>query len=109
MKIKYIVIILVLVGIIPTPFGIDMYFISEGDKKIKESTWVKDCEPKESDGIIPLVDIYNHTHTFDLETCTWHPSDKDRSGFLDSLYIGLVEPISSWISNLLFVQYVYES
>lgn len=91
---KIILIFLILFCIILIgPIIIDQYMIIEQDKSIKNSDWVQDCIPVKPGELVKWPGIYNHTHGFDLRTCTWFDSDKgQRTGFIESLYISFVEP-----------------
>ena len=90
MKLKLLIITTtILVSLLAT----DQYYLSLQDQEIKKSDLVQNCIPSESNQIIPSIGLYNHTHSFDLLTCTWNPTEHGTPGFLESLYVSFIEPI----------------
>ena len=87
----------------------DQYYLSYQDKELKKSHWVQNCTSDEPDRIVPAIGLFNHTHSFDLRTCTWHPTEYGTPGFLESLYISFMEPAFLDIANSLETKYVYAS
>ena len=85
----------------------DQYYLSLQDKELKNSHWVQNCVSDEPDRIVPAIGLFNHTHSFDLRTCTWHPTERGTPGFLESLYISFVEPLFIDIADSLEVKYAY--
>ena len=85
----------------------DQYYLSLQDRELKKSDWVQDCVPVESDAIIPSIGLFNHTHSFDLKTCTWSPVKHGTPGFLESLYISFIEPVFSDVAGRLEIRYAH--
>ena len=61
--------------------------------ELKKSDWVQNCVPLEFHQVVPSIGLYNHTHSFDLQTCIWNPTEHGTPGFLESLYTSFIEPI----------------
>ena len=97
--------LLIIIGIITAiPLSLlaaDQYYLSFQDKELKKSDWVQNCIPVGSDGIVPSIGLFNHTHSFDLQTCSWEPTEHGAPGFLESLYTSFIEPIFLDIANSL--------
>jgi len=75
-------VILVIVSAIPLFLLVsDQYYLSFQDKELKKSDWVQNCVPVGTGGIVPPIGLFNHTHSFDLQTCSWNPTEH---GLLDS-------------------------
>ena len=85
----------------------DQYYLSFQDKELKKSHWVQNCTFDKPDRIVPAIGLFNHTHSFDLRTCTWHPTEHGMPGFLESLYISFVEPLFIDIADSLEVKHAY--
>ncbi len=85
----------------------DQYYLSYQDKELKKSDWVQNCLPAEDYQVVPSIGLYNHTHSFDLLTCTWHPTEHGVPGFLESLYVSFMEPIFIDVAESLEVKYAY--
>jgi hypothetical protein len=85
----------------------DQYYLSLQDREIKNSDWVKNCVPPKDHQVVPSIGLYNHTHSFDLLTCTWHPTEHGTPGFLESLYTSFIEPIFFDIADVLEIKYAY--
>lgn len=85
----------------------DQYYISLQDEELKKSDWVQNCVPPESYQVVPSIGLYNHTHSFDLLTCTWNTTERGVPGFLESLYTSVIEPIFLDVADILEIQYAY--
>ena len=59
----------------------DQYYLSLQDKELKKSNWVRNCVPVGSDAVVPSIGLFNHTHSFDLRTCDWNPTENGTPGF----------------------------
>ena len=108
MKNRYKILIVVAITITSLLIS-DQYYLSSQDKELKKSHWVQNCTSDEPDRIVPAIGLFNHTHSFDLRTCTWHPTEHGTPGFLESLYISFIEPTLFDIANSLETKYVYAS
>ena len=93
MKTGLLVIVGIITAIIVSLLVSDQYYLSLQDQEIKKIDWVQNCTPVGPEGIVPSIGLYNHTHSFDLRTCNWNPTEHGRPGFLESLYISFIEPI----------------
>jgi len=93
MKRRLLIILVIVVATLVSLLASDQYYLSFQDKELKKSDWVQNCIPVGSDGIVPSIGLYNHTHSFDLQTCSWKPTGHGAPGFLESLYISFIEPI----------------
>ena len=85
----------------------DQHYLSLQDRELKKSDWVQYCVPVESDAIIPSIGLFNHTHSFDLKTCTWSPVERGTTGLLESLYISFIEPVFSDAAGMLEIRYAH--
>ena len=91
MKTRLLLISVIVAAISVSLLASDQYYLSWQDKKLKESDWIQNCVPVGSDGIIPAIGLFNHTHSFDLQTCSWGSTEDGTPGFLESLYISFIE------------------
>ena len=102
--------ILILIAIfVSSLLAADQYYLSFQDKELKKSDWVQNCVPAGPDVIIPSIGLYNHTHSFDLQTCSWDPIEHGSPGFLESLYVSFVEPLFIEVADGLETKYAYAS
>lgn len=85
----------------------DQYYLSFQDNELKKSKWVQNCVPVEDYQIVPSIGLHNHTHSFDLLTCTWNPTEHGTPGFLESLYTSFIEPIFLDTAGILEIQFAY--
>ena len=109
MKSKLLMIPGILIAILISLLASDQYSIVYQDQEIKKSDWVQNCTTAEPNQVIPLIGIYNHTHNFDLITCTWIPTEHGTPGFLESSYTSIIEPIFLNFVNGLQLQYAFAS
>lgn len=89
---KAVIALFVIASLLVTLVTLDQYFIIEQDKDVKKSELVKNCKPAEHNEYLPSIGIFNNTHSFDLRTCTWYPSENGTPGLIKSLYTSFVEP-----------------
>lgn len=108
MKNRYKILIVIAITTISL-LASDQYYLSFQDKELKKSHWVQNCTSDEPDRMVPAIGLFNHTHSFDLRTCTWHPTEHGTPGFLESLYISFIEPTLLDIADSLETNYVYAS
>lgn len=85
----------------------DQYYFSLQDKELKKSEWIQNCVPAPPNRAVPAIGLFNHTHSFDLLTCTWNTTERGVPGFLESLYISFIEPIFLDVADILEIQYAY--
>ena len=83
---KILIILAISVAIPASLLAADQYHMSWQDKKMKEFDWIQNCVPAGPGVIIPSIGLFNHTHSFDLKTCTWSPTEHGTPGLLESLY-----------------------
>lgn len=107
MKTRLLIIIGIITAVIVSLLAADQYYLSWQDKELKKSDWVQDCIPVGPTGAVPLIGLVNHTHAFDLQTCSWSPTEHGKPGFLESLYISFVEPVFLDIADSLEIKYSY--
>ena len=81
MKTRLLIIPVIVVAVSLSLLAIDQYVIALQDEEIKKSDWVQNCTLPESHHVISAIGIYNHTHNFDLRTCTWITTDRGTPGF----------------------------
>jgi len=79
---KTVIVLFVIASLLVTLVTLDQYFIAVQDGEIKESPFVKDCQPAKLGDATLLIGIYNNTHGFDLRTCTWYPTDDGTPGMI---------------------------
>ena len=106
---KILITLVIVTAILVSLLASDQYYLSLQDKELKKSDWVQNCIPVGSDGIVPAIGLFNHTHSFDLQTCSWKPTEHGTPGFLESLYISFIEPIFLDIADSLEMKYAYAS
>ena len=106
MKNRYKILVVVAITI-TSLLASDQYYLSFQDKELKKSDWVQNCLPVEDNQIVPSIGLYNHTHSFDLRTCTWHHTEHGAPGFLESLYVSFVEPLFIDVADSLEVKQAY--
>ena len=106
MKTRYKILIVTAITI-TSLLASDQYYLSFQDKELKKSDWVQNCLPVEDNQIVPSIGLYNHTHSFDLRTCTWYPTERGAPGFLESLYVSFVEPVFTDVTESLEVKHAY--
>lgn len=99
--------IVIIIAILVFLLTSDQYYLSLQDQEIKKSDWVKNCVPPESHQAVPSIGLYNHTHSFDLLTCTWHSTEHGAPGFLESLYTSFIEPIFLGVADSFEIEYAY--
>ena len=100
--------ILILIAIlVPSLLAADQYYLSLQDQELKKSDWVQNCVPVGPDAIVPSIGLYNHTHSFDLQTCSWNPAEHGKPGFLESLYVSFVEPLFIDVGDSLEIKRAY--
>ena len=104
---KNLIILAAVVVIVISLLAADQYYLSLQDKNLKESNFVQNCVPAGPDRIAPSIGLFNHTHSFDLLTCTWSPVEHGTPGLLESLYISFIEPIFSYTADGLEVRYAH--
>ncbi|KAF6246367.1 hypothetical protein C6990_09580 [Nitrosopumilus sp. b3] len=104
---KILIIVGIIVVILASLLASDQYYLSYQDQEIKKSDWVQNCVPPKEHQVVPSIGLYNHTHSFDLLTCTWHPTEHGTPGFLESLYISFIEPVYFDIASGMEIKYAY--
>ena len=107
MKSKLLIIPGIIATIVVSLLVTDQYFLSLQDKELKKSEWVQNCVPAQPNRAVPAIGLFNHTHSFDLRTCTWNTTEHGVPGFLESLYISFIEPVFLDVADILEVQYSY--
>ena len=107
MKIRLLIIMGIITMIMTSLLVADQYYLSWQDKELKKSDWVQNCIHIGTDSVVPSIGLYNHTHSFDLQTCSWNPTEHGTPGFLESLYVSFIEPIFLDAADVLKVQYSY--
>lgn len=93
MKSRVLIIIGIIAMIVVSLLVADQYYLPLQDKELKKSDWVQNCVPAGPNQAVPAIGLFNHTHSFDLRTCSWNPTEHGKPGFLESLYISFIEPI----------------
>jgi len=106
MKTKCKILILIAISV-SSLLAADQYYLSFQDKELKKSDLVQNCVPVGPDGIIPVIGLYNHTHSFDLRTCAWHTTEYGAPSFLESLYVSFVEPLFIDVADNLEIRHAY--
>ena len=104
---KILIILAISVAIPASLLAADQYHMSWQDKKMKEFDWIQNCVPAGPGVIIPSIGLLNHTHSFDLKTCTWSPTEHGTPGLLESLYTSFIEPVFSDIAGRLEIRYAH--
>ena len=104
---KILTILAISVAIPASLLAADQYHVSWQDKKMKELDWIQDCVPAGPGVIIPSIGLFNHTHSFDLKTCTWSPTEHGTPGLLESLYISFIEPVFSDVAGMLEIRHAH--
>lgn len=107
MKTRLLIVLGTIVIILTSSLVANQYYLSLQDKELKQSDWVQNCVPGGPDKAVPLIGLFNHTHSFDLSTCTWNLTENGTPGFLESLYISFIEPIFFDITDSLEMNYAY--
>ncbi|PIW35965.1 MAG: hypothetical protein COW26_01615, partial [Nitrosopumilales archaeon CG15_BIG_FIL_POST_REV_8_21_14_020_33_23] len=107
MKTRFLIIIGIIITILASLLASDQYYLSLQDKELKKSDWIQNCVPVGTDGIVPAIGLFNHTHSFDLRTCNWSTTEHGTPEFLESLYISFIEPIFLDIADILEIKYAY--
>ncbi|MCH9657773.1 hypothetical protein K0U27_03590 [archaeon] len=100
--------VLIVIGVVVVSLlASDQYYLSFQNQELKKSDWVQNCIPAEGYQAVPSIGLYNHTHSFDLRTCSWNPTEHGTPGFLESLYISFMEPIFLDAADILEIPHAY--
>jgi len=109
MKTRLLIIIGIITTILVSLLVADQYYLSLQDKELKKSDWVQNCIPVGPNVGVPSIGLFNHTHSFDLQTCSWNPTEHGAPGFLESLYTSFIEPVFLDIVDSLEMNYAHAS
>ncbi len=104
---KILTILAISVAIPASLLAADQYYLSWQDKKMKEFDWIQNCVPAGPGVIIPSIGLFNHTHSFDLKTCTWSPTEHGTPGLLESLYTSFIESVLLDTAGSLEMRYAH--